>query len=54
VFAVPDVNDFVTQVVYLLTKERKPRVFSLKDKEAHLFNLSGLIPRSLLRNLFCC
>jgi 2-polyprenyl-3-methyl-5-hydroxy-6-metoxy-1,4-benzoquinol methylase len=48
VLAVPNVNDFVMQVAYLFTKGHKQRLFSLKDKEVHLFHFSEKTLRTLL------
>ncbi len=40
VVAVPNVNDRVMQVAYRLVKRRRPRLFSLQDREWHLFHFS--------------
>ncbi len=40
VIAVPNVNDYFMQVAYFLAKGRKTRLFSLRDKEIHLFHFS--------------
>jgi 2-polyprenyl-3-methyl-5-hydroxy-6-metoxy-1,4-benzoquinol methylase len=41
VMAVPNVNDIVMQVAYRMIKGRKPRLFSLRDKEIHLYHFSA-------------
>lgn len=41
VLAVPNVNDRIMQTVYRLIKGRKPRLFSLGDKEIHLYHFSA-------------
>ncbi len=40
VVAVPNVDDRVMQVAYRLVKRRRPRLFSLRDREWHLFHFS--------------
>jgi 2-polyprenyl-3-methyl-5-hydroxy-6-metoxy-1,4-benzoquinol methylase len=40
VLAVPNLNDRLMQAAYRLVKGRKPRLFSIGDKEVHLFHFS--------------
>jgi len=41
IIAVPNVNDIVMQIVYLLLKGRKLKLFSIDSKEIHLFHFSA-------------
>jgi 2-polyprenyl-3-methyl-5-hydroxy-6-metoxy-1,4-benzoquinol methylase len=47
VLAVPNLNDRFMQAAYWLVKRRKPRLFSIHDKEIHLFHFSVRGLRSL-------
>ena len=46
--AVPNLNDRMMQAVYRIVKGRKPRLFSIGDKEIHLFHFSVRSLRLLL------
>ena len=46
--AVPNLNDRLMQAVYRIVKGRKPRLFSIGDKEIHLFHFSVRSLRLLL------
>lgn len=55
VLAVPNLNDRLMQVAYRLVKGRKPRLFSIGDKEIHLFHFSAQSLRLLLEKVgFAC
>jgi SAM-dependent methyltransferase len=48
VVAVPNVDDHVMQTVYRLVKRRKPHLFSVADKELHLYHFSVASLKGLL------
>jgi hypothetical protein len=55
VAAVPNVDDRIMQLVYRTVKGRRPRLFSLEDKELHLFHFSASsLERLLGRAGFAC
>ncbi len=41
VVAVPNVDDRIMQAAYRIVKRRRPHLFSLEDKELHLFHFSA-------------
>ncbi len=41
IVAVPNRNDRVMQAAYRLVKRRRPKLFSLRDREPHLFHFSA-------------
>ncbi|MFO7709657.1 MAG: class I SAM-dependent methyltransferase [Desulfobacterales bacterium] len=48
VVAVPNVDDRIMQTAYRIVRRRRPRLFSLEDKELHLFHFSVPSLRRLL------
>lgn len=55
VVAVPNVDDRIMQAAYCIVKRRRPRLFSLEDKELHLFHFSASsLERLLGRAGFVC
>ena len=48
VVAVPNVDDHVMQAVYRVVKRRKPHLFSVADKELHLYHFSVASLKGLL------
>jgi ubiquinone/menaquinone biosynthesis C-methylase UbiE len=48
VVAVPNVDDRVMQVAYRIVKRRKPHLFSVADRERHLYHFSVASLRRLL------
>jgi ubiquinone/menaquinone biosynthesis C-methylase UbiE len=48
VVAVPNVDDHVMQAVYRVVKGRKPHLFSVADKELHLYHFSVASLKGLL------
>jgi SAM-dependent methyltransferase len=48
VLAVPNLDDFLLQAAYRLVKGRKPRLFSIHDREIHLLHFSVRSLRFLL------
>ena len=55
VIAVPNLNDRLMQAAYRIVKGRRPRLFSIGDKEIHLFHFSVRSLRLLLEKAgFTC
>ena len=55
VLAVPNLNDRLMQAAYRIVKGRKPSLFSIGDKEIHLFHFSVRSLRLLLEKTgFTC
>jgi SAM-dependent methyltransferase len=55
VIAVPNLNDRLMQAAYRIVKGRRPRLFSIGDKEVHLFHFSVQSLRLLLeKDGFAC
>ncbi len=48
VVAVPNVDDRIMQVAYRIVKRRKPHLFSVADKELHLYHFSVVSLKRLL------
>ena len=55
VVAVPNINDRVMQAAYRVVKHRKPHLFSVRDKELHLYHFSVSSLKNLLSKAgFAC
>jgi SAM-dependent methyltransferase len=55
IIAVPNLNDRLMQAAYRIVKGRRPRLFSIGDKEVHLFHFSVQSLRLLLEKAgFAC
>lgn len=49
ILAVPNVHDFVMQAAYLFVKRRRLRLFSISDREIHLYHFSDRTLAAYLR-----
>lgn len=48
VVAVPNLHDYIMQVLYLLVRRRRLRLFSINDREVHLFHFSEKTMNAML------
>jgi ubiquinone/menaquinone biosynthesis C-methylase UbiE len=48
VIAVPNINNYLIRLAYLLFKRRKFRLFSAQDREVHLYHFSHLTIKKLM------